>query len=237
MPQFVQRTPEWYVARQHRLTASDIAAALDIPPFESFNGSARTELLMKKKHPDRNKFMGNEYTEWGQKHEPEAIALYEKKTGAKVLEFGLMIHPEVPWLGASPDGITADGVCIEVKAPLSRQIVPGTIPKHYYPQVQCQLQVLGLEVAHFVQYRPSELTWPNEAVLDVTVVPRDDDWWRDALPKLEKFRKDVEAQDVPEAAVGLKVPRARASKSKEPVCLIVEDNLEDMLWHAGGIEC
>ena len=229
LPQFVQRTPEWYVARQNRLTASDIAAALDIPPFASFSGSSRLELLNKKRFPDKNKFTGNEYTEWGVKHEPEAIALYETKRDVKVLDFGLMIHPDIPWLGASPDGITTDGICIEVKAPLTRQIEPGVVPHHYYPQVQCQLQVLGLQTAHFVQYRPKQLTWPQEEVLDITVVPRDDDWWAEVLPQLEKFRDDLHITDEEAETKPARAPRA--VRRKEVKCSIVEGCTDDLVWH------
>lgn len=228
-PQFIQRTAEWYVAREQRLTASDIAAALNIPPYETYSGSPRNDLLNKKKNPESNKFFGNEYTEWGVKHEPEAIKLYEKMTNSKVLDFGLMIHPTIDWLGASPDGITEEGVCIEVKAPLSRQIEPGVIPKHYLPQVQCQLQVLGLNVAHFVQYRPSELTWPKPPVLDVTVVEKDDDWWDENLPKLIKFREDLENWQQPP----IKPKRSRrVSSSESPkICHIKEYDLTEWQWH------
>lgn len=226
-PQYVQRTPEWHIARQNRLTASDIAAALDIPPFASYSGSPRAQLLTKKRFPEHNRFTGNEYTQWGIKHEPEAISMYEKRRNVKVLDFGLMIHPDIPWLGASPDGITADGICLEVKAPLTRQIESGVVPHHYYPQVQCQLQVLGLETAHFVQYRPSELTWPQEPILDITVVPRDDVWWAKVLPRLESFRS--ESQSVGHQP--LQQRQRGAVKRREVACEIWDDHT-DMVWHS-----
>lgn len=66
------------------------------------------------------------------------------------------------------------------------------IPTHFYfVQVQLQLEVLDLEVAHFVQYRPAT-TWTEEE-FDLTVVPRDRQWFHNSLPVFAKFYNEWQA--------------------------------------------
>lgn len=135
-PRIEQRSGKWYKTRGKLLTASDAAAALDIKPFESFKGSPREELVRRKAELaiGIETFTGNDATRHGQLYEDEAIRLYEERTGEKVLDFGLLIHPEHEWLGGSPDGITKTGLLIEVKSPKMRKIIPDYIPGHYAPQ-------------------------------------------------------------------------------------------------------
>ena len=182
--QWAQRTPEWYEVRKTLLTASDVASALDVKPFPSYKGSPRADLLVKKLE---NKPFGNMFTAHGQKYEDEACDLMASMLGETVLPFGLLVHPEHTWLAASPDGITHTGKCVEIKCPLRRTIVPGKIPSHYYPQVQCQMQVCGLDTTLFVQYKPAALMPDGKPFVDITVVERDDAWFADALPKLKAF--------------------------------------------------
>ena len=59
-------------------------------------------------------------------------------------------HPNLPWLGVSPDGITDDGIMLEIKCPSSRQIT-GEIPSYYWCQVQQQLECLDLDECDFIQ--------------------------------------------------------------------------------------
>lgn len=81
------------------------------------------------------------------------------------------------WLKGSPDGITTDGILIEIKCP-SKQIVKQTISKHYYPQVQLLMELTDLNECHFVQYRP-QTSWLFKEELDILVVKRDRDWMKE----------------------------------------------------------
>lgn len=189
--QYVQRSPEWYEARESLITASDAAAALDIKPYEKFTKSARAELLKKKCNPVpfSSPFMAH-----GVKYEDEARRMYENMSGEEVLEFGLLIHPNLPWLGASPDGITKSGKLVEIKCPVSRAIVPGVVPEHYMPQVQVCMEVCDLEEAVFIQYKPEEVMWPRPSVLDITYVKRDRKWFEDSLEHLRSFWQEMMEQ-------------------------------------------
>ena len=119
------------------MTASDAAAALGIPPFASYRGDPKNDLVQRKAEQaiGVNLFTGNSATQHGQAYEQEALDRFAQETGETILDFGLLIHPDHPWLGGSPDGITASGLLMEVKCPLMRKIGDGAIPHHYGPQV------------------------------------------------------------------------------------------------------
>ena len=129
--QWAQRTPEWYERRKTLITASDCAGAMGIPAFHGQRGDIRAELIKSKCF---NVFKGNVFTRHGNDNEDMVRDKAMAVLGMKVLEFGLLVHPELPWLGASPDGVTTCGNLIEIKCPYKRQPIPGEIPFHYMPQ-------------------------------------------------------------------------------------------------------
>jgi putative phage-type endonuclease len=155
-PQSEQRSKEWYEMRQNMITASDIATALGQNKYES------PESLLLKKVGLGTPFAGNEHTRWGQKYEPIAALLYEELNKVKLLEFGLIQHDQYSFLGASPDGICANGPSvgrlIEIKCPKVRRIEKGVCPIHYLIQVQIQLEVCDLDECDFFQCKILEVS-------------------------------------------------------------------------------
>jgi len=173
-----QKSDAWLSMRETMLTASDVATALGENPYEKPSG------LILKKCGHGTKFMGNDATRHGEKYESVARDLYCEKTGEVVHELGLVQHPELPWLGGSPDGVTESGKLIEIKCPVSRKI-DNKVPKHYLAQLQILMEVLDLEECDFIQYRPEPLEY------QVTNVKRDRDWFTQRLPKLNAFWNEV----------------------------------------------
>lgn len=134
------------------------------------------------------KWGGNAATAHGTRLEPIARDMYDEKYGRKSHEIGLVQHPVYKWLGGSPDGITEDGLLIEIKCPLTRKI-ESKVPKHYMPQIQLLLEVLDLEECDFIQYRPEPFEF------NVVRVQRDREWFAQSLPVLEAFwNKVIEAK-------------------------------------------
>ena len=114
---------------------------------------------------------------WGRDNEAVACSKYleymtEHHHNVTVKQCGFFIHPQEPWLGASPDGVVIDHCCtpskglLEIKCPYSiREITPreacDTVPSfyctindgvvklkrehQYYHQVQLQLFVCSSE--------------------------------------------------------------------------------------------
>lgn len=149
MPQPEQRTQEWYDFRDERITASDFATALGEHPHGD-----QLKLLLRKVTYDRT-FFTNSAILWGVKYEDVAIQIYEHRNKEHVVEYGCISHPYYKWLGASPDGITDDGIMLEIKCPSSRQIT-GEIPSYYWCQVQGQLEVCELDRCDFLECKLKE---------------------------------------------------------------------------------
>lgn len=140
-----QRSQDWYDMRYNMITASDVGAIIGISKYQK-----PKDIILKK--CGKTKFTGNKFTLHGQLYEPIATQIYESRFCVTVHEFGLLQHETIPILGASPDGITTDGIMIEIKCPYTRKINgdvkhPKTIT--YYAQIQTQLEVCDLEECHF----------------------------------------------------------------------------------------
>jgi hypothetical protein len=68
-------------------------------------------------------------------------------------------------ISASPDGITPDGIMIEIKVPLRRHIT-GIPPIYYWMQMQQQLQVCSLDKVDFVECDIKEYLNNYEFMID-----------------------------------------------------------------------
>jgi len=193
IPQYEQRSDMWFKQRENKLTSSDAATVLGINPYQKPH-----EVLFKKCGHDPKPFVGNVATLHGQKYEDEAIEKYCKLTGQENFNFGLISHQDVYnnedyyWLAGSPDGISINKndpnskpILLEVKCPYKRKIVSGKIPEYYYPQVQLNMFICGLDVADFIEYLPPK-------TMNIVRVYKNSEWLDKNLVILEKFWKEVE---------------------------------------------
>jgi putative phage-type endonuclease len=191
-PQPEQRTPEWFRERQTRITASEAASCLyksqqvcepyvkefaiqnykykenePLNPYET-----KEDYIIKKvsSYFGEATFKDTVFTLWGKKYEDVANRLYAKLYNTKVLEFGLLSHNMLKWVAASPDGITEDGVMIEIKCPKARKIDANVPPLYYWVQVQMQLEVCNLDYCDFLECEivelPCEEDFINKPVLE-----------------------------------------------------------------------
>lgn len=158
-----QRSAEWLAARKYRLTASRFAAALGHNPYP---GSQREDIV---RDMLWGGFTGNAATEWGTKHEAGACAMYEAHMQTRhadyaVREHGLIIVPEHPFIGVSPDGIcehweggAAVRTLLEIKCPYrwkEDRFYENHVPLYYWDQIQGIMGFLGLPRCHFVVWTP-----------------------------------------------------------------------------------
>ena len=168
----------------------------------------------------------------GSELEPKAREAYEAKTGL-IMEPLVMVDGEY---SASLDGISLSGdLILEVKCPAKgrlsetwRTVEAGSVPEHYYWQVQHQLMVSGAGKAHFYVFDEDGNTgiW-------VEVLPNVEDmnrlqvaWNRfmlhivnDEAPPLTDLdtvvRQDVEWQQAALAYVSAKSQAERAVEAVE----------------------
>ena len=139
---------------------------------------------------------------WGKVNERDALNKYEYETGRKVKKCGLFVSHELPFLAASPDGISDDRL-IEVKCPFkkeireSRSLIQAGYPPlkvnannkptlkdthPYYSQVQLQMYVTRYHVCDFVVYTPIDIC--------IVEVHRDQPFIDTMVRKLTKFYHD-----------------------------------------------
>ncbi len=145
----VQRSKPWFDLRHKSLTASDLAGAIGESKYEKpFD-------ILEKKCGYGKEFTGNAITQWGVKYETVAMQIYSRRKNVKVIDFGLLPHPRIPFLAASPDGITPQGTMLEIKCPPKREIT-GIVPHNYWIQMQLQMEVCELEVCDFEECRIEE---------------------------------------------------------------------------------
>nr|CAI5817983.1 unnamed protein product [Callosobruchus analis] len=116
------------------------------------------------------------YTDHGIKYEKEALIKYTRSNNYKVIELGLVICKQLPWIAYSPDGVVmADGAptrLVEIKCPYDGvdndainfihtcaylEINSGTgitlkTNHKYYGQVQLGMAILNLPVCDLILY-------------------------------------------------------------------------------------
>jgi putative phage-type endonuclease len=167
LPQPAQKSKEWFAKRNGMLTASNGGAAIGESHYNTIK-----EVLIDKIGLGP-KFKENKFVYHGKKYEKVAIMIYEIIYNTKIGEFGLIQHPTISYLGASPDGIsmslTLDGKLnkymgrmLEIKCPPSRKInnfgkiKGGICPDYYWVQVQLQLECCDLPECDFWQCHLTE---------------------------------------------------------------------------------
>ena len=157
-----QRSPEWFAIRYKIISASDASSILG-KNIQFISDSERSKILFKngfKSKKDlikvkilkQDSFTGNVYTEHGVIFEEVASLIYQKRNNTNVIDFGLVLHPTIDFLGASPDGITQNGIMLEIKCPYKRNLT-NQIPSNYWVQMQLQLECCNLDICHFVEIK------------------------------------------------------------------------------------
>ena len=168
IPQPEQRTPEWYVFRNGRLTASDLGSVMGYNPYEQYKN------VVLKKCGLEMPFVTNRAIKHGVKYEEIVTMIYSFRNNLEVFEYGCIPHPTIPHFGASPDGIVDSnsnnkdyiGRMLEIKCPTGRPIT-GFCPEYYWAQVQGQLEVCDLEYCDFVECLIQEYKTEDEFFNDV----------------------------------------------------------------------
>lgn len=187
IPQYEQRSPEWFAQRKGKLTSSDIDTVL------GNNKYGVPDDVLFKKHGIAKPFTGNDATRHGQKYEDEAIRIYCERYNKKTFSFGLLPHPQIDFLAGSPDDITYDGIVVEVKCPLRRKIIPNEIPKHYRAQLNMNMEICGLDHGVFIEYKPKEVFGEEE--FNVVHIQRDPNWMQTVFPIIHEFWEKVRSYE------------------------------------------
>lgn len=107
--------------------------------------------------------------------------IHEAKRPETISEEAWETILDLRWLKGSPDGITTNGVLIEIKCPISA-FTPGHIKPMYMAQVQLNMEVAGVDTCHFIQYIPRMCHYFGERY-DCITVHRDPNYFNDLKSK------------------------------------------------------
>ena len=223
----MEKNPEWLASRRPagiaRITGSVIGGLLGFSKYQSQDASIGEHI--------ESTFKGNAATAWGSKHEDTACDKFQawaeaEFDGAEVVvkHYGLLIHPENPFLAYSPDGdvqIThADGriekALLEIKCPYyKRYKAPsdepiygvhdwpngksGPCPVHYWFQIQLGCYIFGRKYCYFVMWIPKQtqvfrIDFDEEYFFSTTLPSVRDVFWNQYIPRLRTYR-DTEIRD------------------------------------------
>ena len=144
-----QGTEEWLEFRKNKIGASDAPVILGVSPWMTPHALWEEKLGLKEpRQANENMRRGNELEE-------TARLLYIDYLG-KHVEPVVLIHPDHNWIMASLDGLSSCGkYAVEIKCPGIKDHAvakAGFIPDKYYPQLQHQLAVTGLQSMHYMSY-------------------------------------------------------------------------------------
>ena len=115
---------------------------------------------------------------WGQETEILALEFYAEYYGYTVEAAPFIIHREMAFAGASPDGIVNDKWLVEIKAPQTNTFLrikhDKVPPPQYVAQCQMQMAVTGAPKVDLFFYDP-RITDPTKQFILFEIL-RDDDY-------------------------------------------------------------
>lgn len=172
------------------LGGSDAAAAVGVGRWRS-----QGELYLEK-IGQLAPMMDTRATTWGRNLEAVVRKAYERQTGRRVrLYRDTLVHPEIPWMLANPDGWTRrrgepvriyEGKTANAYMAKEWGTPPhGQIPQEYLLQVQHYMAVTNAEVADVAvliggqDFRIYEIPRDDELIADLTVI--EGDFWEHVL--------------------------------------------------------
>ena len=189
-PVYEQGTDEWLQYRTLRVTASAVATLLNVGWTNFRNPEApfaQSDLMMLRKAGFVEPFAGSDATRHGQMLEPEGRRFYAQMAKEHLALFGLLLHRNYWFVGASPDAVCLrSGRLLELKCPKSRTVKAGNgILSHYWMQVQLQLEVCDAEECDFFEYRVMKRD--PKIRTNLVRIKRCREWFQLVLPILQQY--------------------------------------------------
>jgi len=173
---------EFVNARKSYLGASDAPVVMGVSPWRTPYQLWEDKLGVAPETKD------NYAMKRGRELEPIAREAYQAFTG-NIVEPKQLFHPKINFMMANLDGITEDhSVAVEIKCPgekdhqLAKQ---GIVPEKYRPQLQHQLEVIGIDSVHYFSYRDGDTA--------LVEMGRDESYIKRLCVEEKKFWKFVES--------------------------------------------
>lgn len=144
----IPNTNEWIEFRKSKIGASDAPVIMGVSPWKTPMRLWEEKMGLRESQVSPSMIRGLQLEE-------EARLAFEDLTGITVFP-KVMIHPEHDWMIASLDGIDIEHQrIVEIKCPgkIDHECaMDGQVPEKYYPQLQHQMIVCGLDLAFYFSY-------------------------------------------------------------------------------------
>jgi len=182
-----QNTPQWLEFRKNKIGASDANIIMKVSPF-------KTPYQLWQEKLDLVPSPEETFTQTeGKRKEPIAKAVLESKLDMPPFS-KVKLHSQRSWMMASLDAMSFDECVIaEIKCPGKDDhliALSGQVPEKYYPQLQHQIEVCGVDTAYYFSFREGE-----EVLLHVR---RDEKYIKELLKQEEKFMECLQNFEAPE---------------------------------------
>ena len=141
MNELIQGTPEWLELRRTHIGASDAPIIMRVSPWTTPRQLFERKLCIVPEQKTNAAMLR------GQESEPYNRKAFEDWIGAEFKPC-VLFDKEYPWMMASMDGVSSDGRAVEIKLANKAdhaRVKSGKVPKKYFPQLQHQMRVGGLD--------------------------------------------------------------------------------------------
>ncbi len=240
MSALVQQSPEWLEMRRSKIGASDAAAIMGVSPWKT-----PYQLWEEKLGLRRNE--SNAAMKRGVEMEEEARRAFEMQTGIIVFP-DVIFHSQNEWMMASLDGIDIERkTIVEIKCPGKvdhASAMDGIVPEKYFPQLQHQMEVTGLDKAFYFSYTPKSqklIEVGKDLVYTTKMIAKEQAFWRCVmdLEAPELIEQDYKIQDDDlwtETARKLLHARSQSAPLKTQLAMLEqeEEELKKMLIFMSG---
>ena len=187
-----QRTSQWFQARLGHVTASRVSDAI-AGKDTATRRNYLVQLVAERLTGQQQESFTNSAMQWGTETEPLARVAYQA-VHDWVEEVGFIKHPTIEWFGASPDGLTGDGL-IEIKCPITTTHIETlrakNAPSKYINQMMWQMRCTDRQWCDFVSFDPR---LPSHLQLFIVRVELDEAIIADLEAKVAEFLTEVEKE-------------------------------------------
>lgn len=187
-----QGTDAWRAARLGHVTGSQIKAVL-AKGKGATRAAYRAQVIAERLTGEEAERFVSAAMRHGTELEPVARLKYEVRHDVLVEEVGFVLHPEIPWAGASPDGLVGAEGMVQIKCPLAHNhvetVIDQEIPNEYIPQMQWELACTGRLWSDYVSFNDK---LPDDIALFVKRLPRDDHFIAGMEREVRMFLAEVD---------------------------------------------
>lgn len=171
---------KWHEWRANGIGASDAPVIMGVSPWKKERELWEEKVFGKQVQKETAAMKR------GKELEPFAVEFFMKKTGIFLDEQKCVKHPEKEWMRATLDGINeAEKVLVEIK---SCKNLHEEVPKHYYPQLQHQMAVVGYDKMFYLSFNGEDgkiLEVEKDEKYIQELIKKEEEFWKSVVEKIE----------------------------------------------------